>query len=306
MKIAIVGVGGVGGVFGAALAEAGNDVHLIARGPHLEALRTDGLRITGAREIHVKPVNATDTPADIGPCDVVLLTVKLWSLQEVAATLAPLLHEDTAIVTLQNGVEAPDMLSEIVDKKHVMGGVAEVSAAIEGPGVVGLHSPYARLRFGELDGSDSPRGQALEAACTDAGVEAELSSDIQTALWRKFMLLVPMSGFTSVTRSTFGAVCGDPDTRALIEECLREIMAIAQAKGIAVSADDVGRIMSFLGNMPPQGRASMAIDLDRGNRLELPWLSGAVVRFGREMGIPTPVNSFINTALKFHQDGRAV
>lgn len=305
MKIAIVGVGGVGGVFGAALAEAGNDVHLIARGPHLQALRTEGLRINGARDIHLKAVNATDTPADIGPCDVVLLTVKLWAVQEVAATLAPLLHDETAIVTLQNGVEAHDMLAEIVDRKHVMGGVAEVSAAIEGPGTVQVKSPYARFRFGELDGGESARGRALLAACAGADLETDCTADIQTALWDKFMLLVPASGMTSLTRSTFGAVRGDPEARALLEECVQEVIAIAKAKGIAVAADSFARTLSFIETMPDQGRASMAIDLDRGNRLELPWLSGAVVRFGRELDIPTPVNSFINVALKHHQDGRS-
>ena len=306
MKISVMGAGGVGGVFGAVLADAGNDVQFIARGQHLAAMQNDGLRVVGARDIHIMPVNATDTPSSIGPVDVVLLTVKLWAVRETAERLLPLLHQETAVVTLQNGVEAASMVAEVIGAQRVMGGVAEISAAIEEPGVVRLNSAYTRLRFGELNGDRSTRGKALEAVCIDAGLEAELSSDIEKALWEKFMLLVPISGLTSVTRSTFGATCADPDTRALIEDCIREVIAVATAKGVTVDPDAFDKTMSLVEAAPPQGRASMAVDLELGKRLELPWLSGAVVRLGHELGISTPVNSFINAALKFHQDGRAV
>ena len=305
MKIAVFGVGGVGSGFGAPLAEAGYDVSFIARGPHLAAMQQDGLRIVGQREIHVNPVNATDSVDSIGPVDFVLLTVKLWAVRDAAEKLSPLLHDDTAVVTLQNGVEAASMVADVVGADHVMGGVAEISAAIEEPGVIRLNSPYTRIRFGELDGSISERGEALEAACVAAGIETKFSTDIEKDLWEKFMLLVPISGLTSVTRSTFGAVCQDSDTRSLIEDCLREVVAVARAKGVAVDTDSFDKTMSLVDAAPPQGRASMAVDLELGNRLELPWLSGAVERMGRELGVPTPVNSFLYAALKLHQNGRS-
>ncbi len=305
MRIAVLGVGGVGGGFGAPLADAGYDVSFIARGPHLAAMQQNGLRIVGEREAHLNPVNATDSVDSVGAVDFVLLTVKLWAVRDAAAMLSPLLHSDTAVVTLQNGVDAASMVADVVGATHVMGGVAEISAAIEEPGVIRLNSPYIRIRFGELSGSVSARGQAFEAACSAAGIETKLSTEIEKDLWEKFMLLVPISGLTSVTRSTFGAICQDPETRVLIEDCLREVIAVAKAKGVAVDADSFEKTMTLVDATPPQGRASMAVDLEQGNRLELPWLSGAVVRMGREVGVPTPVNSFINASLKFHQDGRS-
>jgi len=305
VRIAVLGVGGVGGGFGAPLADSGYDVSFIARGPHLAAMQQNGLRIVGERETHLNPVNATDSVDSVGAVDFVLLTVKLWAVRDAAATLSPLLHSDTAVVTLQNGVDAASMVADVVGATHVMGGVAEISAAIEKPGVIRLNSPYTRIRFGELSGSVSARGQAFEAACSAAGIETKLSTEIEKDLWEKFILLVPISGLTSVTRATFGAICQDPETRALIEDCLREVIAVAKAKGVAVDADSFEKTMTLVDATPPQGRASMAVDLELGNRLELPWLSGAVVRMGREVGVPTPVNSFINAALKFRQDGRS-
>ena len=300
-----MGAGGVGCGFGVALADAGYDVCFIARGPHLTAMKKNGLRIVGTRDFHLNPVNATDVPSSIGPVDFIFLTVKLWAVRETAEALLPLLHQDTAVVPLQNGVDAESMVAEVLGAKHVMGGVAEISAAIEEPGVVRLISAYTRLRFGELDGRESARGLALKSACISANLEVDLSPDIERALWEKFMLLVPISGLTCVTRSTFGAIRQDPDTRDLIEDCLREVIAVAKAKGVSVDDDSFDRTMSLVDATPPQSRASMAVDLELGNRLELPWLSGAVVRLGCELGVPTPVNSFINAALKFHQEGKS-
>ncbi len=305
MRIAIMGAGGIGAVFGAVLAAAGNDVTFIARGAHLAAMQKSGLSIVGHREIQITPLKATDKPSTIDAVDIVLLTVKLWDVRASAESLLPLLHDDTAVVTLQNGVDAARMVSEVLGAKHVIGGVAEISAAIEEPGVVRLNSAYARLRFGELDGRRSARASALETVCIDAGLQAELLSDVEKALWQKFMLLVPVSGLTSVTRSSFGAICADPDTRALLKDCLREVIAVATAKDVAVDADAFEKTMAFIDGMPAEARASMAIDLDLGNRLELPWLSGAVVELGRKLGIATPANGFIHAALKLHQNGRS-
>jgi 2-dehydropantoate 2-reductase len=303
MKIAVLGVGGVGGPIGAALAAAGQDVTLIARGAHLDAIRQNGLRIEGAQELHAHPVRATDTPASVGPVDAVLLAVKAWAVEEAGALILPLLQDGTAVIALQNGVEAEERLARVIGAQHVMGGIAEISAAIHAPGVIRQVSGYTRIRFGEMDGSDSPRGKALDAMFRAAGVESEFTGTIEQTIWNKFLMLASVSGLTSVTRGTFGAVRSDPETRGLLRAAVEEVAAVGVAKGVALATDCVERTMAWIDTLPAEGRASMAVDLERGNRLELPWLSGAVVRLGRDHGVPTPVHGFICAALKFHQDG---
>jgi len=303
MRIAIMGVGGVGGPFGAALAAAGHDVTFIARGEHLEAIQRDGLHVVGTRTISVDPARATDDPASVEPVDVVLFTVKLWDVEQAGAAIRPLLRPDTAVIALQNGVDAEERLSGVLGSGHVMGGVAEISATIEAPGRIRLFSDYARLKFGELDASDSARGQAFLNACRDADIEAYFMDDIQKALWEKFIMLAPVSGLTAVTRATFGDIRTDPDIRPHLVAAIEEAVAVGRAKGVNLDADVVDTILSFVDVLPADGTASMAIDLQRGNRLELPWLSGAVARLGRELDVPTPVHSFIYAALKLHQDG---
>ncbi len=303
MRIVVLGVGGVGGPIGAALAVAGHDVTLIARGAHLDAIRRNGLRIEGAKDLLAHPVRATDTPASVGPVDAVLLAVKAWAVEEAGALIRPLLQDGTAVIALQNDVEAEDRLAQVIGAKHVMGGIAEISAAIHAPGVIRQVSDYARIRFGEMNGSDSPRGRALDAAFRSAGVESEFTQTIEQTIWTKFLMLASVSGLTSVSRGTFGAVRSDPETRSLLRAAVEEVAAVGMAKGVALPADGVERTMAWIDTLPAKGRASMAVDLERGNRLELPWLSGAVVRLGHEFGVPTPVHGFICAVLKFHQDG---
>jgi 2-dehydropantoate 2-reductase len=304
MRFAVIGVGGVGGPFGAALAKAGFDVTLVARGAHLAALQRDGLRITGAHEVHVKPVRATDDTAAVGPVDVVLFTVKNFGVEAAAKALPPLLKPETAVVSLQNGVDAEERLGGLIGAEHVMGGVAEVSAAIQEPGVIRQVSDYARIRFGEMDGRLSARGEAMLAALRKAGLDATFTDDIQRVLWTKFVMLATTSGLTSATRGTFGALRSDPDIRALMEAGVAEAVAVGRAKGTDLGPDAVERTMAWIDTLPAQGRASMAVDLERGNKLELPWLSGTLVRLGKELGVPTPVHGFFCAMLKLHQDGK--
>ena len=303
MKIAVLGVGGVGGPIGAALAVAGHDVTLIARGAHLDAIRRDGLRIQGARDVHAHPVRATDTPASVGPVDAVLLAVKAWAVEEAGALVRPMLRDGAAVIALQNGVEAEDRLAGVIGAEHVMGGIAEISAAIHAPGVIRQVSDYLRVRFGEIDGSDSARGRALDAAFRAAGIESEFTATIEQTIWNKFLMLAAVSGLTGATRGTFGEVRSDPETRALLRAAVEEAAAVGMAKGVTLAADCVDKTMAWIDTIPAEGRASMAVDLERGNRLELPWLSGAVVRLGRDLGVATPVHGFICAVLKFHQDG---
>jgi len=304
MRFAVIGVGGVGGPFGAALAEAGHDVTFIARGDHLKAMQEHGLRIEGQHPRHVRPVQATSDPTSVGPVDVVIYAVKLGAVESAASLLPPLLGPNTAVLSLQNGVDTEARLSNLIGPGHVMGGIAEIFAAIEAPGVIRQVSPFIRVRFGELDNVESDRARALLAAFEDAGIEAEISQDIERTIWLKFLPLAALSGMTSATRVTIGELREDPDARAMLNAAIEEAAAVAIAKGVNLSSQDVDASIARIDAAPAQGRASMAVDLERGNPMELPWLSGVVVAMGRECGVPTPVHGFINAILKFHQDGR--
>jgi 2-dehydropantoate 2-reductase len=304
MKIAIIGAGGVGGTFGAALAKAGADVWFLARGAHLDAMRTNGLRIVGGRgETHLVPTQATDDPAAIGPADVVLFCVKLWDVESAGEHVRPIVGAATAVIPLQNGIDASERLIPILGAKAVMGGVAQVSATIEGPGVVKQTGTFMRLVFGELAGGRSARGDAFLKMCLKAGFDADHSDKILTELWLKFIVLATNSAMTAATRRPFGKLRDDPDIMALFEAATKEVVAVGKAKGIALPDDAAQRNMAFLAGAPPTMMASMAHDLIRGNRIELPWLSGKLVAMGRELGVPTPVHTVLYGVLKPFTDG---
>jgi 2-dehydropantoate 2-reductase len=299
MRIAVVGAGGVGGGFGAALAKAGGDVTFIARGAHLAAMKSQGLKIEGGRgETHVVPTQATDDPRTVGKVDVVLFCVKLWDVESAGEHIKPLVGPGTAVIPLQNGIDAADRLLPILGRDAVMGGVAQISASIVKPGVIHQVGTFMRMIFGELDGKISKRGEALLALCQKAGFDATLSQQILTDLWMKFILLATNASITAATRQPLGKLRDDPDTHATIVAAVREVYAIGRAKGIALPADAVEKVLEFIGHAPPAMKASMALDLERGNRLELPWLGGKVVALGRELGVPTPVHSTMYAVLK--------
>jgi 2-dehydropantoate 2-reductase len=305
MKIAIIGSGGVGGYFGGRLAASGEDVTFVARGAHLEALQKKGLTIHSALgELHLAKVNATSDVGSIGPVDLAMITVKLWATEEAAKAAKAVTGPDTAVVSFQNGVVAVDTISPIVGRKHVMGGVSNIAALIEEPGVIRHNGNMANLIFGELDGKPSPRTEALRDACKKAGVSCELTPEINKAIWMKFVRLVTLSATTSLFRLPVGSIRSDPDTRALMQQVMEEVVAVGRAKGVAFDADVVAAQMRVIDGYPPAMVASMCGDLRRGNRLELPWLSGHVAKLGRELGIATPANQFVYAALKPYADGR--
>jgi 2-dehydropantoate 2-reductase len=306
MKIAVIGAGGVGGTFGAALAQAGADVWFLARGAHLDAMRTHGLRIVSARgDTHLVPTQASDDPAAIGPADVVLFCVKLWDVESAGERIRPIVGPGTAVIPLQNGIDASDRLIPIFGAGAVMGGVAQVSATIEDPGVVRQTGTFMRLVFGELNGERSARGEAFLALCRKAGFDADLSERIRTDLWLKFIVLATNSAITAATRLPFGKLRGDPDVMALFEAATKEVVAVGRAAGIPLPEDAAQLNMKFLAGAPAAMMASMAHDLIRGGRIELPWLSGKVVALGRELGVPTPVHEVLYRVLKPYVDGVA-
>jgi 2-dehydropantoate 2-reductase len=305
MRIAVIGAGGVGGAFGAALAKAGSDVTFVARGAHLAAMRARGLQVLGARgDVHLSPVQATDDPAGIGPVDVVLFCVKLWDVESAGAAIRPLVRPGTAVIPLQNGVDASERLIPILGKDAVMGGVAQISATIAEPGVIKQIGTFMRLVFGELDGRPSARGAAFQALCQSAGFDATNSNEILTALWEKFVLLASNSSVVSLTRLPFGKLRDDPEVFALFEKGVAEVAAVGRARGVALPADLEARTLKTTRNLPPEMMPSMAVDLLRGNRLELPWLAGKVVALGRELGVPTPAYDIMYAALKPYANGK--
>jgi 2-dehydropantoate 2-reductase len=299
MRIAVVGAGGVGGGFGVALAKAGADVTFIARGAHLAAMKKDGLKVQGGRgETHLVPTRATDDPAGIGKVDVVLFCVKLWDVESAGAQIKPLIGPDTAVIPLQNGIDAAERLVPILGPRAVMGGVAQISASIIKPGVILQVGTFMRMVFGELGGKRSKRGEDFLRLCLQAGFDAALSEEILTELWMKFILLTANASITAATRQPIGKLRDDPDIRAVFEAAWQETIAVGRAKGITLPANAVERISEFTSHVPAAMKASMALDLERGNRLELPWLGGKVVELGRKLGVPTPTHSLMYALLK--------
>jgi len=298
MRMAVVGAGGVGGGFGAALAKAGADVTFIARGTHLAAMKKDGLKVQGGRgETHLVPTKATDNPAEVGPVDIVLFCVKLWDVESAGERIKPLIGKGTAVVPLQNGIDAHERLLPIVGREALMCGVAQISASITAPGVI-TQVGIMRMIFGELDGKRSKRGDDLLALCQKAGFDVMLSEAILTELWMKFILLATNASITAATRQPLGKLRDDPDIRPIMIASFRETFEVGRAKGIALPDDAVDRILDLVGHAPPAMKASMALDLERGNRLELPWLGGKVVALGRELSVPTPIHTMFYALLK--------
>ncbi len=307
MRIAVIGAGGIGAIYGAALAKAGADVVFVARGAHLRAMQENGLRIEGDRgETQIRPAQATDDIAGIGIVDYVLFCVKLWDVESAGEQIRPIVGPDSAVIPLQNGVDAPERLAAILGPEPVMGGTAFVTGAIVAPGIVHQTGNYQRMTFGELDRRKSDRGERLRALCETAGFDGVLSPDVMVPIWEKFLVVIPLAGLNALTRLPLGKWRADPDLLALFEAALRETAAVGLAEGVHLPPDSIDKTLATMWSMPDYHMTSMGNDLLRGNRLELPWLIGKVVELGRRHDVPTPVNSFVYTALKPYINGAPV
>src|SRR3954466_14558978 len=261
MRIAVIGAGGVGGGFGAALAKAGADVTFIARGAHLVAMKRDGLKIQSPRgDTHLVPTQVTDNPAEIGAVDVVLFCVKLWDVESAGEAIKPLVGRDTAVIPLQNGIDAAERLLPILGRNTVMGGVAQISASIIAPGVIAQVGTFMRMVFGELDGKRSQRGEDFRALCQNAGIEATQSEKILTDLWMKFILLASNAGMMALARQPIGALREDPDMRPIFVAAYQEVIDVGRARGVALPADALERIVESTRSFPSAMKASMALD----------------------------------------------
>ena len=307
MKIAVMGSGGVGGFFGGRLAHAGCDVHFVARGVHLAALREQGLTIENAEQgdIHVAKVNATGDAATIGSADVVIIAVKLKDTDAAAQAVKPIVGPHTAVLSLQNGVLKDDILRRHFPAAQIMGGVAYVATHVARPGVILQVGTIQRIVFGEYDGKPSARAGALLEALLRAGVKAELSTDIRRTLWEKYTFLVGLSGTTAAMRTTIGPIRANPRTRAFLHDLFREVVAVGRAHGVALPADYADDRLAFADSVPATMTSSMHHDLERGNPLEVEWLAGGVVTLGAAVGVPTPANRAVWDMLALYAEGRS-
>lgn len=300
MRIAVFGAGGVGGYFGARLAQSGEDVVFIARGEHLDAMRRQGLRVESPNgDFTLSPVAATADPAEAGQADCVLLAVKAWQVEEAARALAPLLGSETFVVPLENGVEAPELLSVILGgTERVLGGLCAIIAFLDGPGRIRHVGVEPRVYFGELDNRSSDRARRLlEAFRRAPGVEAEIPGDIHVAMWRKFLFIAGWGGTAAAARVTAGVLRNVPETRDLIQRSMREIAAVARAAGVALPDDAVEAARAAFESMPPDATASMQRDIASGRPSELENQLGAVVRLGRRHDVDTPCNEILYSVL---------
>src|SRR5205809_5414610 len=304
MHIVVMGAGGVGGYFGAKLARAGERVTLVARGEHLAAIRRDGLRLRSAveGEYVVRPAPGADG-RDLPVADVALCCVKACDTETAAAHVRSVVGPDTAVLPRQNGIDNEDKLHEILGAGHAMGGVAQVFALIERPGVIAHHF-LGRIIFGELDGRVSPRAERLGAALARAAIDAQLSTDIRRALWEKYALICAVAGMTALTRCPIGVVRETPACWQMFRAVVEEVAALAAAAKVGLAADIVDQIMAQATSIAPGNFSSLYQDLRQGKRLELDALHGYAVRLGERLGVPTPALAAVAAALAPHAAGR--
>lgn len=304
MRIAVMGSGATGGYFGGLLVRAGEDVTFIARGAHLEALRTRGLtvdsRLAGTFTV---PVQATDDPSEIEPVDLILFCVKTYDTDAAAESIRPLVRPDTMLVSLQNGIDNEVRIARAAGRSPGIGAVAYVVSAIREPGVVAQTAGPGKIVLGELSGGASARTEWLRDVLQRAGIAAELHRDIRVVLWQKFLFICAFSGVTALTRLPIGTVLADPVTQALFRGTSEEVEAVARADGIDLPANCVEQALATAATVEPWGRGSLYGDLASGRRLELESLNGEVVRRGREYGVQTPLDFVIYAALRPYVDG---
>ncbi|MET0445930.1 MAG: 2-dehydropantoate 2-reductase [Pseudorhodoplanes sp.] len=306
MIVTLIGAGGVGGVLGLRLSRAGHDVRFLVRGRTCEALRSRGLTvITPAGPVKLEKVRASDTANELGPCDLAVVTVKNYDLDDIAPKLAPLLAKHTALLPLQNGVDAYDILSDALKHDLILKGTVSIKSHVEEPGIVVCKSPFCRIKLGPGDakGADAANKIAAMMAAAD-GVEAELSPDIDRDLWMKFVMLASFSAVSCMARASIGEVHANADAYATVVRAAEEAASIGRALGIDLPSDMEQVVYAQIKDMPKDGRPSMLEDLEAGRRLELPWLSGAVVRLGDKAGIKTPIHSLATALLSIHAQGR--
>jgi 2-dehydropantoate 2-reductase len=300
MRIAIYGAGGVGAYFGGRLAEAGNDVSFIARNDHLKALQSKGLSISSiAGDFELKQVMATNNPSEIGVVDYVICTVKSWQMSMAAKAMKPLIGDNTLVIPLQNGIDAPDVLRGVLGPEHVLGGLCALIAFNSAPGKIKHIGANPLIRFGRLDGKADSRVNLLsEVFNRCAGVKSSIPENVTRAMWQKFMLITPWSGLGAISRAPIGILLQQPETREILTEAMQEILDLAKAKEIIMPGDIIASTLEVLDGFPPNSTTSMQRDIESQKPSELDFQNGAVVRLAKEFNLPIPVNNLVYYALR--------
>ncbi|MBY0497489.1 MAG: 2-dehydropantoate 2-reductase [Cyanobacteria bacterium] len=307
MRFAILGSGAVGGYFGAKLARAGQDVTFVARGAHLDAIRSSGLSIKSAKlgDFVVRAPAESDTTR-IGPVDVAIVSVKAYDNATALPMLKPLIGPETVVLTLQNGVDSVDECAAIAGETHVLGGTTYVATALEGPGLIVQTGVHRSIIFGEVFGvlgHVTPRVQAIADVLAAADIQTTAVSDARVPIWDKFVYLAAFSGFTGASRLAIGHIWKYPHVREMFYACCREIAAIAKAEGVTISANRFETLEEYMTNLPGTTRSSLLIDLEQGKRIEVEALQGAAVRRAAKHGVPVPIVSTLYALLKPHEAG---
>ena len=305
MKIATVATGGIGGFLAVKLGLRGHQVATIARGAHLDSISRNGL-ILDARsgKFTVHPWIATDDPKNVGEVDVVIFGVKGDDLETAAEACLPMLGAETVVVPFLNGVEASERLTKIIPPRNVANGMAQVSTTISAPGVITQTGDFNQFIFAERDSQPSERISALQQALTDAGVSAPETNDIERDLWSKFVLFSAVSGVTAAGRCTIADITNTPELGSLFRQVLGETATLGRTFGVALDDDIEAKTWERAQTLPPTMRASTAIDLEHGRRLEIEWVSGAVARLSAKAGLEAPMNKALYALLLPHKSGR--
>jgi 2-dehydropantoate 2-reductase len=305
MRIAAMAAGAVGGYFGARMAAAGHDVFFVARGANLEAIKKNGLKIESVHgDLHLPKPNVTDDPKSVGAVDIVLFAVKLWDTEKAAELARPLVGPNTRVITLQNGVDSVERVAPILGVEQTVGGATYIATTIAAPGVIKHTSSFAKMRFGRADKRADEKLNAFASAGKAAKLDIDISADIERERWEKFIFLTAMAGSTAALRSPIGPIAADPELRAFFRQLMDEAAKVGRAQGVSLDDAYLEDRMKFLqGVVEPGMKASMAHDLERGNRLELDWLNGKVRELGRARNIPTPASDTVYTVLKLHRMG---
>ncbi|KQY99845.1 2-dehydropantoate 2-reductase [Pseudolabrys sp. Root1462] len=306
MRIAAMAAGAVGGYFGARMAAAGHDVFFIARGSNLAAIKANGLKIESVHgDLHLPKPNVTDDPRSVGPVDVVLFAVKLWDTEAAAELTRPMVGDGTRVITLQNGVDSVERIAPILGADRTVGGTTYIATTIAAPGVIKHTSAFAKMVFGRADRKPDATLDRFVADGTAAKLDITLAADIERERWEKFIFLTAMSGSTATFRSSIGPIIADDELRDFFRQLMEEAFAVGRAKGVTLDHAFIDeRMAAVQSKVEPGMKASMAHDLERGNRLELDWLAGKVRALSRELGVPTPASDTVYRVLKLHRMGR--
>lgn len=298
MKILIMGSGGVGAYYGGLLAKDGHDVTFVARGAHLQAMRQNGLQVHSIHgDFTIFPAQVTDSPASVGPVDLILFCVKTYHTDEAAQAIRPAVGPQTTVLSLQNGIDAAERIGAVVGMEHLIGGATWIASNLAAPGVVKQISQFRRIVFGELNGQVTPRIQKIYEVLKNTGITVEISENILKVLWTKFVFISAISSIGSLTRLPIGDFRGVTETRGLLSGLMREVEALARAQGIDLDEDVVQKSMDFIDQSAPNIKPSMQLDIEAGHRTELESMVGVIGRKGRELGIPTPIADFVYAAL---------